>query len=162
LVHECGRDADAPADASLASLASVALVDHSPVCACRRLARFWVAATMPVMARSVRAVKTQGIGLATQLRDYRIADGALNEFVNEWRTHLVPIGHGLGFTIDGAWVVEVESRFLWLLSHPGEWDAFEEADQGYYASPQRAALDSDPARLIEEQRNVRLTEVDRA
>jgi len=29
LVHECGHDADAPADASLASLASVALVDHS-------------------------------------------------------------------------------------------------------------------------------------
>ena len=99
--------------------------------------------------------------MVTQLRDYRITNGALDEFVNEWRTHIVPIRRGLGFSIDGAWTVEEENRFVWLLSHPGGWDAFEDADREYHASPQRAALDPDPAHLIEEQRNVRLTEVDR-
>ena len=99
--------------------------------------------------------------MATQLRDYRIAAGALDEFVNEWRTRIAPIRIALGFTIAGAWTVREESRFVWLLSHPGDWDAFEGADRGYHASPGRAALDPDPARLIEEQRNVRLTEVDR-
>ena len=99
--------------------------------------------------------------MVTQLRDYRITDGALHEFVSEWRTHIVPIRRGLGFSIDGAWTVEEESRFVWMLSHPGGWDAFEDADRGYHGSPQRAALEPDPARLIQEQRNVRLTEVDR-
>lgn len=99
--------------------------------------------------------------MVTQLRDYRIADKALDQFVDEWRTHLVPIRQGLGFTIDGAWTIEEDRRFVWLLSHPGDWDAFQGADREYHASPQRAALDPDPGRLIEEQRNVRLTEVDR-
>ena len=49
-----------------------------------------------------------------------------------------------------------------LLTRPGGWDAFGEADANYYASPARAALDPDPARLIDEQRSVRLTEVDLA
>ena len=99
--------------------------------------------------------------MATQLRDYRITDGALHEFVNEWRTHIVPIRRGLGFRIDGAWTVEEENRFVWLLSHPGDWDAFEEADARYFASPERKGFDPDPARLIEAQANVRLSEVER-
>src|ERR687896_534671 len=48
-----------------------------------------------------------------------------------------------------------EHRFMWLLVHPGGWEAFEEADARYFASPERKAFDPDPARLIEEQRNVR-------
>lgn len=99
--------------------------------------------------------------MVTQLRDYRIADGGLEQFVEEWRTQLVPIRFGLGFTIGGAWTVKEDGRFLWLLTFPGDWDAFEDADREYHGSPQRAALEPDPARLIEEQRNVQLTEVDR-
>ena len=60
-----------------------------------------------------------------------------------------------------AWTVDGDSRFLWLLAYPGGWVAFEEADRGYHASPQRAALDPNPARLIEEQTTVRLAEVER-
>ncbi|HEX5039967.1 MAG TPA: NIPSNAP family protein [Candidatus Limnocylindria bacterium] len=98
--------------------------------------------------------------MATQLRDYRIAAGAMPQWVAEWRTKIVPIRRSAGFTIVGAWMVEDESRFIWLLRHPDGWDAFQEADAAYYASPERAALDPDPARLIEEQRTVRLDEVD--
>jgi hypothetical protein len=99
--------------------------------------------------------------MATQLRDYRISNGSLHQFVEDWRTRIVPIRVGLGFTIERAWTVEDESRFVWLLSHAGGWPEFEEADRAYHASPERAALDPDPARLIEQQTAARLTEVQR-
>ena len=98
--------------------------------------------------------------MATQLRDYRITDGELDRFIQEWRTNLAPLRRACGFTIAGAWTVDGESRFVWLLSHAGGWDAFQEADARYFASPERAGFDPDPARLIEEQRNARLDEVE--
>lgn len=96
---------------------------------------------------------------ATQLRDYRIAAGELERFVAEWQSRLAPLRRAMGFEIPGAWTVSDEHRFIWLLAHRDGWDAFEAADAAYFASPGRAALDPDPARLIEEQRNVRLTDV---
>jgi hypothetical protein len=97
--------------------------------------------------------------VVTQLRDYRIADGSLDRFVEEWRSRLAPIRGDLGFTIDGAWTIDGESRFLWLLSYPGDWEAFEVADHRYHISPERAAIEPNPARLIEEQTVRRLVEV---
>ncbi len=97
--------------------------------------------------------------MATQLRDYRIRAGELDRFVEEWLAHLAPLRRAKGFAIPAAWTVPEEHRFIWLLEHPGDWDAFAEADAAYYASPERAAIDPDPARLIEEQRTLRLTEV---
>lgn len=97
--------------------------------------------------------------MVTQLRDYRIADGELDRFVDEWRSQIAPLRHARGFSIDGGWTVPNESRFIWLLSHPGDWIAFTAADEAYYASPERTGFDPDPARLIENQRNVRLLEV---
>jgi len=98
--------------------------------------------------------------MVTQLRDYRIAAASMDQWVVEWRTRIVPIRQSVGFTVTGAWVIEEEDRFVWLLTHPGSWDDFDEADERYFASPERAALDPDPARLIDEQRNARLREVD--
>ena len=97
--------------------------------------------------------------VATQLRDYRIRRGQLDAFVTEWRTHLAPLRRAAGFEIPAAWAVPEDDRFIWLLRHPGGWDAFEEADGRYFAAPGRRALDPDPARLIEEQRTARLTEI---
>lgn len=89
--------------------------------------------------------------VATQLRDYRIAEGELHRFVEEWRAGILPLRREMGFSIDGAWTVDGESRFVWLLTHPGDWNAFEEADRAYYTSPGRSSLDPNPARLIEAQ-----------
>jgi hypothetical protein len=96
---------------------------------------------------------------ATQLRDYRIREGDLDRFVDEWRTHLAPLRRACGFEIPAAWTISAENRFMWLLRHADGWDAFEEADGRYFASPERRAFDPDPARLIEEQRHMRLEEV---
>ena len=97
--------------------------------------------------------------MATQLRDYRIVDGSLDEFVAEWRAGILPLRRELVFSIDGAWTVDAETRFVWLLSHPGDWAAFEAADAGYYTSPRRVALDPNPARLIADQSVMRLSGV---
>jgi hypothetical protein len=98
--------------------------------------------------------------VATQLRDYRIRPGGLDRFVDEWSTSLAPLRRSLGFLIPAAWTVPEDDRFIWILEHPGDWDAFDDADAAYFASPGRAAIDPDPARLIEEQRTLRLTEVE--
>jgi hypothetical protein len=100
------------------------------------------------------------VAVATELRDYRIVRGALEQWVEEWRSRIAPIRRELGFTIDRAWKVEEDSRFVWLLSHPGDWEAFEAADRAYYDSPQRKGLDPNPARLIEDQVVSRLADVD--
>ena len=98
--------------------------------------------------------------MVTELRDYRIRAGSLEQWVDEWRRRIAPIRRELGFTIDGAWTVEAESRFVWLLSHPGDWEAFEAADRAYYDSPQRTSLEPNPARLIEDQAVSRLVEIE--
>ena len=95
----------------------------------------------------------------TQLREYRITAGQLDRFVEAWSSQLAPLRRAIGFTIPGAWTVPDEDRFVWLLAHAGDWDAFEAADRRYFASPERSAFDPDPGRLIEEQRTVRLIEV---
>ena len=99
-------------------------------------------------------------GAAVQLRDYRIVPGELDRWVDEWRTHLAPLRRACGFEVAGAWRVPEEGRFVWLLVHRGGWAAFEAADAAYFASPERAGFDPDPARLIVEQRNVRVEAVD--
>ena len=103
---------------------------------------------------------SDGQPTATQLRDYRIREGELRRFVDEWRTHLAPLRRACGFEIPAAWTIPEEHRFVWLLRHAGGWAAFEEADARYFASPERKALDPDPARFIEEQQNVRLEAVE--
>jgi hypothetical protein len=83
----------------------------------------------------------------TQLRMYEIRTGELDEFVREWRAGVVPLREKFGFRVDGAWVVEGEDRFVWLLTYIGD-GTFEESDAVYYASPERHALQPDPARHI--------------
>jgi hypothetical protein len=49
-----------------------------------------------------------------QLREYEIADGHLDEFVDAWRRGVKPLRERFGFTVE-AWLVRAESRFVWLL-----------------------------------------------
>jgi len=65
---------------------------------------------------------------------------------------------GHGFEVVGAWVVEESDEFVWVIAHDGE-GSFQEADAAYYASPERAALDPDPARHLTEVRTDFVREV---
>jgi NIPSNAP protein len=97
------------------------------------------------------------MAMATQLRMYTINRGKMDEFVRAWKAGVSPLRQRLGFRIDGAWVIPERNQFVWLLSYDGiDWDA---RDAAYYASPERKALDPDPAQFIAFAQQWFLTEV---
>jgi hypothetical protein len=46
--------------------------------------------------------------------------------------------------VAGAWIAREENRFVSIIGH----DDFAAANDAYYASPERAAMDPDPARHL--------------
>ena len=87
----------------------------------------------------------------TQLRDYTIKPGQLEAFVSAWSKGVRPLRLKRGFVIEGAWKIPAEERFVWVVSYdkPDGWEA---ANKAYYDSPERKAMDPDPAKLILSQR----------
>ncbi len=79
-----------------------------------------------------------------QLRRYQLVEGAVDDFIESWRSGVVPIRQALGFEIVGAWVVEESNEFVWILAHENLVDA----DRAYYASRERRALEPDPAQYL--------------
>jgi hypothetical protein len=98
--------------------------------------------------------------VAYQLRDYTVRAGALDDFVREWREQIVPLRQKFGFEVVGAWQVEDESRFVWILGYHGP-EGYEARDREYYESPERASLDPSPARHVEEVRLALMEQVPR-
>ena len=82
-----------------------------------------------------------------ELRVYAVKPGAMEAWVAEWRELVVPLRKRLGFSVPAAWIVEDADRFVWLLGYDG--DDYEGANEAYYASPERQALDPDPSRHLE-------------
>jgi hypothetical protein len=82
-----------------------------------------------------------------QVRRYRIRDGKLSEFAELWRDAVVPLREAYGFEVQGAWALEVTGEFVWVVGHA---TGFASADEAYYHSDERKALDPDPATYIEE------------
>lgn len=82
-----------------------------------------------------------------QLREYLIKPGEMKAWIEEWRAHIVPLRTKAGFKVVGAWNVDGTDRFVWILSYDGP-KSWEEANAGYYASPERKALHPDPARHL--------------
>lgn len=85
-----------------------------------------------------------------QLRIYRIREGELDDWVAEWTTHVEPLRRRFGFHVLGPWVEG--PTFVWLLGYAGS-DGFAAANERYYASAERKAVDPDPARHIEAQQH---------
>jgi hypothetical protein len=89
------------------------------------------------------------VGSRTQLRMYQIAPGRLGDFVREWRSAVVPLRARFGFRVERAWTVESADTFVWIVTYDGE-GSFEDANAAYYESPERKAVQPDPARHIAE------------
>lgn len=81
-----------------------------------------------------------------QLRIYRIKEGELEDWVDEWTAHVAPLRRRLGFQVLGPWVEG--HTFVWLLGYDGD-DGFAAANARYYESDERTSIDPDPARHIE-------------
>ena len=88
-----------------------------------------------------------------QLRLYRVEPGRMADWLGEWHEHIRPLREAQGFRVLGPWVGE-DDRFVWLIGH----DDFAAADEAYYASPERAQLDPDPARLLVDTETLMLEE----
>jgi len=85
--------------------------------------------------------------MISQLRLYTINKGKLDDFVKAWAEGVYPLRLKHGFNIEAAWVIKERNEFVWILTYDGPEDwATQEA--AYYASPERAALDPDPAQWI--------------
>jgi hypothetical protein len=87
----------------------------------------------------------------TQLREYTIKPGELDTFASVWAKNVRPLRTKMGFTIEGAWRIPAEGKFVWVVSYDGP-DGWEAANKRYYESPERKALDPDPASFIVTQR----------
>lgn len=85
--------------------------------------------------------------MPTELRIYTVKDGALEEFVREWRERIYPLRLKFGFRVLGAWTVPVTNQFVWLVAYDGP-DTWEARDRAYYESEERRALSPDPARHL--------------
>jgi NIPSNAP len=87
--------------------------------------------------------------MTRQVRVYRLRPGTLDAFVDEWRAQVAPLRRRHGLEIHGAWANVEDDTFVWIIGHEGDFAA---ADHAYYESPERKALDPDPARHILEPR----------
>ena len=86
-----------------------------------------------------------------QLRRYVVRD--VDAFAREWREHVLPLRRAHGFEILGPWIAD-DGRFVRIIGH----DDLERADAAYYASPERAAIDPDPARHIATSEHIAMIE----
>jgi hypothetical protein len=84
-----------------------------------------------------------------QLRLYRVKPGSMDAWMEEWNQHVRPLRLAHGFAIVGPWIGDDGETFAWILGHDGD---FEAADEAYYASDERQALDPDPARHLADTR----------
>lgn len=85
--------------------------------------------------------------MTSQIREYTIKPGEMAEWLDEWRTRIVPLRVRHGFQVLGAWTVDGTDQFIWIISYDGP-KTWQEADADYYGSPERKALEPDPARHL--------------
>ena len=85
--------------------------------------------------------------MVSHLRLYTINKGIMADLVKGWTEGAYPLHLKHGFKINKTGVIEETNQFFWILSYDGleNWDAKQAA---CYDSPERAALDPDPAQFI--------------
>jgi hypothetical protein len=82
-----------------------------------------------------------------QVREYTVKPGEMEQWVGEWRKRIVPLREQFGFRVLGAWTVDGTEQFVWIIRYEGP-KSWEQANSDYYESPERKALDPDPARHL--------------
>jgi len=92
--------------------------------------------------------ETDTDGRTVQLRRYRIVPGLLPEFVDWWRTRIVPAREAHGFRVEFAYAVPENDEFVWAVSVEGDLAAFNAVDERYADSEERrAAFEGQPQRI---------------
>lgn len=94
-----------------------------------------------------RAAEPRAEEPGIQVRIYTINRGKLDEFVAAWSAGVYPLRQAHGFRIPAAWVNRERNEFIWVVRYEGS-ESWEVAEERYYGSAGRAALDPDPAQWI--------------
>jgi hypothetical protein len=84
----------------------------------------------------------------TELREYLVREGAMDEFVQVFNEQVVPLRRRFGFIVEGAWRDDKASRFVWVVSHPAPegW----EAALAPYLETRATEVDPDPGSFLTE------------
>jgi hypothetical protein len=85
--------------------------------------------------------------LRQQLRIYTINNGKMHDFVQSWCDVLRPLRLASGWRVDGGWVIEGESKFVWILALEGDED-WDTKNALYFNSPERKNINPDPSQWI--------------
>ena len=85
--------------------------------------------------------------MTSQLREYTVRPGEMRQWIEEWRSKIVPLRLKHGFEVVGAWTVEGTDQFVWIVSYDGP-QSWQDAESNYYQSAERKAIDPDPARHL--------------
>ena len=93
-----------------------------------------------------------------QLRQYTVKPGQMGHWIAEWRSQIVPLRRRLGFRIIGAWTVKGTDQFVWIIGYDGP-QSWQDAEAGYYDSPERKAMSPDPARHLAQTEATMMDEV---
>jgi hypothetical protein len=84
----------------------------------------------------------------TELREYRVREGAMDDFVQVFTEQVVPLRRRFGFIVEGAWRDDQASRFVWVVSHPAP-DGWEAA-MAPYLETRAAEVNPDPGSFLAE------------
>lgn len=85
-----------------------------------------------------------------QLRQYRIHDGEFQNFVEWFRDILLPAKVGYGYHLEFAYGDEASSLITWAVSLEGDVAGFDQFDEHWMASTDRAdAFEGVPQRIAE-------------
>jgi hypothetical protein len=85
--------------------------------------------------------------VTSQLREYTVKPGEMDEWIAEWRAQIVPLRMKAGFKVLGAWTVDGTDQFVWIIAYDGP-KSWQDAEADYYGSPERKAVQPDPARHL--------------
>jgi NIPSNAP len=82
-----------------------------------------------------------------QLREYTVKPGEMGQWMDEWRSKIVPLRLKQGFRVIGAWTIDGTDQFVWIIAYDGP-KSWQQADSDYYQSAERKAFNPDPARHL--------------
>jgi hypothetical protein len=98
--------------------------------------------------------------METELRDYRVTPGRLDDWIRGWSQGVMPLRERYGFHLLGAWLDRPQDRFIWVLGYDGP-DGFDAADERYHSLAERTALNPEPSSLLQAAQITRVVPVTR-
>lgn len=87
--------------------------------------------------------------MVTEIRTYRIKEGKLDAWSEQFKSRVRPLREKHGFHIEAAYAVPAASEFVWIVSYDGTESEFRAADEAYYKLPEHAPLHEEALGYLE-------------